>query len=74
MSKDFSFEEYAKKLSEKVANIPPKEKHIMEIESTNDNDLKKVLEDLKYFLNNDLLDFQKYECWLEDKSEPNQKG
>lgn len=64
-------QEYANKLKEKVANIPPQDLHIMKEEKTFkqenfQSEMKKVLGDFDDFLACDLLDFQKYEKWLED--------
>lgn len=64
-------QEYANSLKEKVANIPPQDLHIMKEEKTFKQDnfqdnIQHVLEDLNDFLACDLLDFQKYEKWLED--------
>ena len=64
-------QEYANKLKEKVANIPPQDLHIMKEEKNFkqenfQSEMKKVLGDFDDFLACDLLDFQKYEKWLED--------
>lgn len=71
----YSFEEYAKKLQEKVANIPPCEKHIMKKRGNLplSEELDGLLDELEAFSKFDLAEFENYEKWLEGKGGTNQK-
>lgn len=68
------FEEYAARLAEKIANIPPCDEHIMpEVEYRPlDIRLMETLSELDEFTKCDLADLEKYEKWIEGKSGPNQ--
>ncbi len=70
-SEKTTLEKCAKQLSQKVANIPPKSSHKMELEDYQNFDFQEVLKDLESFLNSDLMDFESYEHWLEENVEPN---
>jgi len=72
MSEDF--EKYAKELSERVANIPPYNVHMMEERGIqlNKTEMLSVLDDLQSFVDGGISDLKKYEKWLEDNSGPNQ--
>lgn len=67
MSEDF--EKYAKELSEKVANIPPCNLHIMEERGIkiNKTEMSSVLDELQSFADGGLSDLKKYEEWLKNK-------
>ena len=71
MSEDF--EKYAKELSEKVANIPPYNLHMMEERGINLDkpEMRSVLNDLQSFVDGGLSELKNYEKWLEENGGPN---
>ena len=71
-SKNSDLKEYAKRLSKKVANLPPSTSHKMETEDFQNFDFTQILKDLEEFLNSDLMNFENYEHWLEDDIGPDQ--